>query len=42
MDNPDWKDTFLRLLALASKLEGEGQYNIAKLTRAAADSIRGM
>lgn len=39
MTKPDWTDTFLRFLALASKLEGEGQYNIAKLTRAAADSL---
>ena len=29
----------LELLALASKLEGEGQYNLAKLCRAAADSL---
>jgi len=35
----EWKDPFIHLLALASRLEGEGQYNIAKLARAAADSI---
>ena len=39
MLKPNWTDIFLHLLALASKLEGEGQYNIAKLTRAAADSL---
>ncbi len=32
-------ETFLHLLALASRLEGEGQYNLAKLARAAADSM---
>ena len=31
--------TLLHLLALAARLEGEGQYNLAKLARAAADSI---
>lgn len=34
-----WKATLVRCLALASKLEGEGQYNNAKLLRAAADSM---
>ena len=34
-----WKDTLIHLFALAAKLEGEGQYNLAKLTRAAADSF---
>lgn len=29
----------IRLYALARKLEGEGQYNVAKLARASADSI---
>ena len=35
-------DTFeliTRLLALASRLEGEGHYNIAKLARAASESL---
>jgi uncharacterized damage-inducible protein DinB len=35
----EWTDTLIRLLALASRLEGEGQYNLAKLARAAADSM---
>lgn len=35
----EWSDTLSRLLALATKLEGEGQYNVAKLARAAADSL---
>jgi hypothetical protein len=35
----EWQDTLLCLLALAARLEGEGQYNIAKLTRAAADAM---
>jgi hypothetical protein len=35
----EWQDTLLRLLALSARLEGEGQYNIAKLTRAAADAM---
>ncbi|GAJ12620.1 unnamed protein product, partial [marine sediment metagenome] len=29
----------IRLHAIARKLEGEGQYNVAKLARAAADSL---
>ena len=32
-------DTLIHLLALAVRLEGEGQYNLAKLARAAADSL---
>lgn len=36
---PNWTDTLVHLLALASKLEDEGQYNLAKLARAAADSL---
>lgn len=35
----EWADTLLHLFALASRLEGEGQYNLAKLARAAADSL---
>lgn len=38
-DRPDWADTLVHLLALASRLEGEGQYNLAKLMRATADSL---
>ena len=34
-----WADALIHLLALASRLEGEGQYNLAKLARAAADSM---
>lgn len=34
-----WTETFIHLLALASRLEGEGQYNLAKLARAVADSL---
>lgn len=32
-------DTVTHLLALAARLEGEGQYNIAKLARAGAESL---
>jgi rubrerythrin/uncharacterized damage-inducible protein DinB len=35
----EWSDTLSHLLALAAKLEGEGQYNIAKLARAAAEAM---
>lgn len=28
-----WQETLIHLLALAARLEGEGQYNIAKLAR---------
>ena len=35
----NWAETLIHLFALASRLEGEGQYNLAKLTRAAADSL---
>jgi hypothetical protein len=31
-----WADTLIHLFALALRLEGEGQYNLAKLARAAA------
>lgn len=39
IEHPGWKDTLIHLFALASRLEGEGQYNLAKLARAAADSL---
>ncbi|MEJ2487051.1 MAG: DinB family protein [Anaerolineales bacterium] len=35
----EWKDTLVNLFALASRLEGDGQYNLAKLARATADSL---
>lgn len=35
----DWSQTIVHLLALADRLEGHGQYNIAKLARASADSL---
>jgi len=35
----EWGDSLVHLLALASRLEGEGQYNIAKLLRGAADAM---
>lgn len=38
-DKTTWANTLVHLFALASRLEGEGQYNLAKLTRAAADSL---
>ena len=38
-DRSEWKDTLIHLFALASRLEGEGQYNLAKLVRASADSM---
>lgn len=34
-----WADTLIHLFAVALKLEGEGQYNLAKLARATADSL---
>jgi uncharacterized damage-inducible protein DinB len=34
-----WKDTLVNLLAVAGRLEDEGQYNLAKLCRAAADAL---
>ena len=37
--NSAWADTLTHLLALATKLEGHGQYNNAKLMRAAAESL---
>jgi hypothetical protein len=38
-DPSAWADVLVQLLALAARLEGEGQYNIAKLARAAADAM---
>ncbi|MFZ5821515.1 MAG: DinB family protein [Chloroflexota bacterium] len=39
IDKSSWADTLLHLFALASRLEAEGQYNLAKLARAQADAI---
>jgi len=39
MQTPQWPDTLVQLLSLALRLESEGQYNIAKIARATADSI---
>lgn len=38
-DKSNWADILIHLFGLASRLEGEGQYNLAKLARAAADSL---
>ncbi len=37
--NTEWNKAIVHLMALASRLEGEGQYNLAKLARAAVDSL---
>ena len=34
-----WSDTVIQLVALAGRLEREGQYNVAKLARAAVDAM---
>ena len=39
MENPEWTHALLPLLTLALRLEGEGQYNLAKLARATADAL---
>ncbi len=39
MEKREWTDTLVRLLSLAWRLENEGQYNLAKLARATADSM---
>lgn len=38
-DKTQWANTIIHLFSLALRLEGDGQYNLAKLTRAAADSL---
>lgn len=38
-DTTKWADTLIHLFMLASRLEGEGQYNLAKLMRASADTL---
>lgn len=37
--NGQWADDLVHLWGLAARLEGEGQYNVAKLLRAAADAL---
>lgn len=39
MKNSEWTHVLLPLLTLALRLESEGQYNLAKLARAAADAL---
>jgi hypothetical protein len=39
MKETGWTNAYLPLLTLALRLEGEGQYNLAKLARAAVDSL---
>lgn len=39
MENSEWTGVLLPLLTLALRLEGEGQYNLAKLARAAVDAL---
>lgn len=39
MQNQQWTDTLVQLFSLALRLESEGQYNIAKIARATADSL---
>ena len=39
MQTSQWTDTLVQLLSLALRLESEGQYNIAKIARATADSL---
>jgi hypothetical protein len=39
MEISDWTQVLLPLLALALQLEGEGQYNLAKLARAMVDAL---
>lgn len=39
MTTTDWTQAMLPLLILASQLEDQGQYNLAKLARATADSL---
>jgi Mycothiol maleylpyruvate isomerase N-terminal domain. len=39
MQNSHVTDTLVQILSLALRLENEGQYNIAKIARATADSI---
>jgi hypothetical protein len=36
---PEMSDVLIHLFGLASRLEGEGQYNLAKLSRAGADAL---
>lgn len=38
-ERTEWADILVHLFALAARLEGEGQYNLAKMARATADSL---
>jgi hypothetical protein len=39
MEKLEWTEVLIQLLSLALRLEGEGQYNLAKIARAKADSL---
>jgi hypothetical protein len=39
MKQTEWTEALVHLLSLALRLEGEGQYNLAKIARAKADSM---
>ncbi|MBN2550783.1 MAG: DinB family protein [Anaerolineales bacterium] len=39
MNTKEWTEVLCPLLSLALRLEGEGQYNLAKLARSAVDSL---
>jgi hypothetical protein len=39
MKQTEWTEMLVHLLSLALRLEGEGQYNLAKIARAQADSL---
>jgi hypothetical protein len=39
VEKSKWQDAVVHLLALATRLEGAGHYNLAKLCRATADSL---
>ncbi len=39
IEKSEWTHVLLDLLTLALRLEGEGQYNLAKLTRSTADAL---
>ena len=39
MNDTEWRQALVNLLALALRLENEGQYNLAKLARATADAL---
>jgi uncharacterized damage-inducible protein DinB len=39
MEELEWTEALVHILSLALRLEGEGQYNLAKIARAKADSL---